>query len=104
MLNCDLANGYYWLVLVIGDIPKLAVAFSSRDMQDPLIALPLVLLTGWKNSGPDFCAATETAADLANLDIACNVQHTPYHLDVLAQKWITSLSHQPPHLLHQPHH
>ena len=69
MLKCDLADGYYRLGLVIRDIPRLAVAFPSALQDDPLIALPLVLPMGWKNSGPAFCAATETVADMTNMDI-----------------------------------
>ena len=84
MLKCDLADGYYRLGLIINDIPKLAVAFPSKS-SDPLVALPLVLPMGWKNSSPAFCAATETVADLANSDIKNNIQPPPHHLDILAQ-------------------
>ena len=85
MLKCDLADGYYRLGLVISDIPKLAVSFPSTDQQDPLIALPLVLPMGWKNSGPAFCAATETIADMANAVIQKNVPQKSHPLDTLAQ-------------------
>ena len=73
MLKCDLDDGYYRLGLVIKDIPRLAVAFPSENQLDPLVALPLVLPMGWENSGPAFCAATETVADLANSDIKNNI-------------------------------
>ena len=56
MLTCDLADGYYRLNLVVEDIPKLAVAFLETKNGEPLIALPLVLPMGWRNSGPTFCA------------------------------------------------
>ena len=84
MLKCDLADGYYRLGLVIKDIPKLAVAFPSNT-EDQLIALPLVIPMGWKNSGPAFCAATETVADMTNADICKNISHPPHHLDTLAK-------------------
>ena len=32
----------------------------------PMVAIPLTLPMGWKNSPPLFCTATETVADLAN--------------------------------------
>jgi hypothetical protein len=47
--------------------------------QEPLIALPLVLPMGWKNSPLTFCMAMETIADLANT--------------ALQQKQIASLHH-----------
>ena len=84
MLKCDLADGYYRLGLVVRDIPRLAVAFPSSQHGEPLIALPLVLPMGWRNSGPAFCAATETVADMANRDIGNNIVHPPHHLDALA--------------------
>ena len=58
LLKCDIADGYYRLGLNINDIPRLAVAFPTAMQNDPLIALPLVLPMGWKNSGPAFCAAS----------------------------------------------
>ena len=86
MMKCDLADGYYRLGLVVGDIPKLAVCFPSNQHDDPLIALPLVLPMGWRNSGPAFCAATETVADITNRDIQQNIEHPPHHLDAVAQQ------------------
>ena len=66
MLKLDIADGFYRLNIAPTDIPKLGVVFPSRPGQPPLVALPLVLPMGWKNSPPYFCAATETAADIAN--------------------------------------
>ena len=85
MLKCDLADGYYRLNLVVRDIPKLALVFPTKPNEEPLIALPLVLPMGWKNSGPAFCAATETITDMANQDIRTNVQQLPHKLDSIAQ-------------------
>ena len=39
-----------------------------------MIEFPLVLSIGWAESPPDFCAGTETAADLANATLAANMQ------------------------------
>ena len=104
MLKCDLADGYYRLGLIIKDIPKLAVVFPSTQHQNPLLALPLVLPMGWKNSGPAFYAATKTVTNMANADVQNNVPQQPHPLDTLAQtmdyntkpKTTTSSPHQKP--------
>ena len=84
MMKCDMADGYYRLNLVISDIPRLAVAFPSEQHDDPLIALPLVLPMGWKNSGPAFCTATETIADMTNKVIAEGKHQPPHPLETIA--------------------
>jgi len=89
MLKCDLADGYYRLELIIGDIPKLGLVFPTKPNEEPLIALPLVLPMGWKNSGPAFCAATETITDMANKDIRDNKPQPPHKLDTMAKPWTT---------------
>ena len=66
LLKLDIADGFYRIALNINDIPKLGVVFPSPEDEEPLVALPLVLPMGWKNSPPAFCATTETVADLAN--------------------------------------
>ena len=81
MLKLDIADGFYRLDLAPHDIPKLALAFPSRPGQEPLVALPLVLPMGWKNSPPFFSAATETAADLANFAIQSNFPPAPHPLE-----------------------
>lgn len=82
MIKADIANEFYRIDLVPADIPKLGVVFPTRRGQEPLVALPLVLPMGWKNSPPIFTTATETIADLANANIR-NKSHTPlaHHLD-----------------------
>ena len=83
-MKCDMADGYYRLNLVISDIPRLAVAFPSEQHDDPLIALPRVLPMGWKNSGPAFCTATETIADMTNKVIAEGKPQPPHPLETIA--------------------
>jgi Reverse transcriptase (RNA-dependent DNA polymerase). len=67
LLKLDIADGFYRIDLCPEDYTTLKV-WCSRDPQEPepLVALPLVLPMGWKNSPPAFCTATETVADLAN--------------------------------------
>ena len=40
--------------------------FPSGKEEEQMVAIPLTLPMGWKNSPPLFCTATETVADLAN--------------------------------------
>lgn len=85
MMKCDMADGYYRLNLVISDIPRLAVSFPSEQHDEPLIALPLVLPMGWKNSGPAFCAAIETIADMTNKVISEGNPQPSHPLETIAQ-------------------
>ena len=84
MMKVDIADGFYRIGLNPRDIPKLGVIFPSRENQPPLVALPLVLPMGWKNSPPVFCASTETSADIANANLATNQPIQNHHLDALA--------------------
>ena len=81
LLKIDIADGFYRVHLKPDDIPKLGVVFPTRTGQEPLVALPLVLPMGWKNSPPIFCAATETAADIANTALQSTPTSRPHHLD-----------------------
>ena len=76
LIKIDIADGFYRLDVNPSDIPKLAVIFPTLPGQPRLIALPLVLPMGWKNSPPVFCTATETAADLANQKL-CDPTYKP---------------------------
>ena len=76
LIKIDIADGFYRLDINPRDIPKLAVIFPTLPGQPRLVAFPLVLPMGWKNSPPVFCTATETAADLANQRL-CNPNHQP---------------------------
>ena len=42
------------------------MVFCTKPGHEPLIAFPLLLLMGWKNSPSIFCTATGTIADLTN--------------------------------------
>jgi hypothetical protein len=81
MLKLDISDGFYRVNLAPGDIPKLGVVFPTRPGHEPLVALPLVLPMGWKNSPPFFSAVTETAADLANANLRQNISPQPHPLE-----------------------
>ena len=66
LMKIDISDGFYRVNLSIDDIPKLGVVFPTAPGQEPLVALPLVLPMGWKNSPPIFSTVTETIADMAN--------------------------------------
>ena len=79
LMKVDLSDGFYRLCLNIEDIPKLDVTFPSATT-DNLVAFPLVLPMGWKNSPPAFCTATETIADLANTSLQASIPSPPHPL------------------------
>lgn len=85
LIKVDISDGFYRVDLNIDDIPKLGLIFPTEDGDEPLIAFPLVLPMGWKNSPPIFCTATETIADLANHRIVKNIDPLSHGLDDLAE-------------------
>ena len=96
LIKLDISDGFYRVGLKVDDIPKLGVAFPSRPHQEKLVALPLVLPMGWKNSPPIFSAATETSADLANRNLAKNIPAKPHHLDDAADLISLELANNSP--------
>ena len=80
-MKVDLSDGFYRVSLSIEDIPKLGVAFPTKPGEEKLVALPLVLPMGWKNSPPIFSAVTETIADLTNQRIESSAEPPSHHLD-----------------------
>ena len=66
LLKADVSDGFYCIGLRPTDAPKLGLIFPSGKGEDQMLAIPLTLPMGWKNSPPLFCTATETVADLAN--------------------------------------
>ena len=70
--------------------------FPGSHNGEALIAIPLVLPMGWTNSGPAFCAATETIADSTNAQLPH--RHTaPHHeLSTRAAELDSVLSHAHP--------
>lgn len=66
LIKVDIADGFYRIRVSASHMPTLAVAFPNQPGEPRLVAIPLVLPMGWVSSPPFFCAATETAADVAN--------------------------------------
>ena len=92
LIKLDISDGFYRIGLRIDDIPKLGVAFPTRPGEEKLIALPLVLPMGWKNSPPIFSAATETAADIANENLRKQKVPASHPLDDAAEAVSPSLA------------
>ena len=93
LIKVDLSDGFYRIGLNVNDMPKLGLVFPTKPGEEPLVAIPLVLPMGWKNSPPIFSAATETIADLTNQRLRLgNVHNVPHHLDELAD----SVEPEPP--------
>ena len=44
----DISDGFYRVWLQANDIPKLGMLFPGLPGEEPLIAFPLVLPTGWR--------------------------------------------------------
>jgi Reverse transcriptase (RNA-dependent DNA polymerase). len=86
LIKIDISDGFYRIDMNPDDIPRLGVVFPTEDGQEPLIAFPLVLPMGWKNSPPAFTTATETIADLANGALKAGQVMRPHPLDVRAAK------------------
>jgi hypothetical protein len=85
LIKLDISDGFYRIALNVNDIPKLGVTFPTAPGKDPLVAFPLVLPMGWKNSPPVFSTATESIANLVNLRLRRLAPPLPHHLDDLAK-------------------
>ena len=81
LMKIDISDGFYRIAINIEDIPKLGVIFPTLPGEEPLIAFPLDLPMGWKNSPPVFTTATETVADLANQRLNSGYPAQLHHLD-----------------------
>jgi hypothetical protein len=68
----DITDRFYHLFLDPDDVTKLAAIMPCYDDEPQLVAIPLSLMMGWVSSPPTFCAASETAADLANATLFCH--------------------------------
>ena len=85
MLKVDISDGFYRINLNIDDIPKLGLAFPAAKGEEQLIAFPLVLPMGWKNSPAIFSTATETITDLANARLQGGLTPPSHKLDDAAE-------------------
>jgi hypothetical protein len=95
MCKIDLSDGYYRVPLSSDASLQLAVILPPDKTAHNLIAIPLSLPMGWKESPPYFCAFTETITDAANKDLATENHQYPEHpLLTPSQK---TISHKPLH-------
>ena len=62
----DISDGFYRMHLAPRDAPALATILPRYENEPQLVAIPLSTTMGWVNSPPEFCGASETAADVAN--------------------------------------
>jgi hypothetical protein len=84
LIKIDISDGFYRVHLNPTDAPRLGVAFPPAPDGTQLVALPLTLPMGWVLSPPYFTAATESIADLANVQMKLNYDPGPHRLDSLA--------------------
>jgi hypothetical protein len=105
IIKLDISDGLYRIDVNPYDIPRLGIVFPTEDDQEPLIAFPLVLPMGWKNSPPAFTTATETIADLANCSLKAGLMVQPHQLDERATRFdkIEKSSGKPCAKPSQPH-
>ena len=83
MAKYDLKDGFYRVHLRPAHCVKLAVVLPRYEGLPPLVAVPLSLTMGWKNSPPTFCSLTETIADVCN-DRLYKRHAPPHRLEPLA--------------------
>ena len=80
-----MSDGFYHIGLLPEEAPKLGIIFPSGVDEEPMLAIPLTLPMGWKNSPPLFCTATETVADLANETLRSHQPSKPHKPDQRAE-------------------
>ena len=75
------------------DVPSLGVCLPPGPDGKNLVAFPLVLLMGWVESPPQFCAVTDTVEDLANTALREKTQRlrTPHQLDQVSESTVPGL-------------
>lgn len=101
LMKGDLSDGFYRLWLTRAASLQLGVTFPHLPGEPPLVAIPLALPMGWKNSPPIFCSATETIADVTNARLLRNFLEPPHPLERLAD---TPPATNPPAPLPPPEH
>ena len=85
LLKADVSDGFYRIGLRPEDAPKLGLIFPSGKEEKPMVAIPLTLPMGWKNSPPLFCTATEMVADLTNEALRSHQPRKQHQLDDRAE-------------------
>ena len=82
LLKADVSDRFYRIGLRPTDAPKLGLIFPSGKEEEQMVATPLTLPMGWKNSPPLFCTAMETVADLANEALRTHQLSKQHLLDI----------------------
>ena len=93
MMKVDIADGFYRVGLAPENVPSLGFCLPPGPDGKTLVAFPLVLPVGWVESPPQFCAVTETVADLANTALREKTQRlrTPNRLDQVLESTVPGL-------------
>ena len=94
----DLKDGYWRMVVSKTDAWNFAYVLPSTDPTDPpQLVIPHSLQMGWSESPPFFCAATETARDVAETTLTHNTPQPEHPMEhtVMNFPWHT-LEHAPP--------
>ena len=75
MSKVDLKDGFWQMIVLKEDSYNFAYVLPKTNESDPTqIVIPNSLQMGWVNSPGFFCAATETARDVADTNITNNVK------------------------------
>ena len=92
-MKVDIADGFYRVGLAPEDVPSLGVCLPQGPDGKNLVTSPLVLPMGWVESPPQFCAVTETVADLANTALREKTQRlrTPHRLEHILESTVPGL-------------
>ena len=85
IIKAYVSDSFYRIGLRPSDAAKLGLVFPSESGEEDLVAIPLTLPMGWKNSPPIFCTATETVADLANEALRAHTPKLPHKLENCAE-------------------
>ena len=93
MMKVDITDGFYCVGLAPEDVTYLGVYLPPGTDGKTLVVFPLVLPMGWVESPPQFCAVTETVADLGNTELREKTQRlrTPHGLDQVSELTVPGL-------------
>lgn len=85
LLKIDIIDAFYWIGLNPTDVIYLRVLFPSKEGENQLIGIPLVLPMGRVESPPAFYAGTKPVANRANtttlvLDTVDNESNLPSYI------------------------
>jgi hypothetical protein len=92
----DLKDGYWRMVVNTTDAWNFAYVLPPEHPDDdPELVIPDSLQMGWSESPPFFCAATETARDVAAHNLANNVTPPPHPMENVMMNidWTTIPAH-----------